>query len=128
IRDETGTIVGIWEVSIGITAYAQRQQKAAEDALGVSEAREAFLLRLSDALRVLAEPVAMQTTACRMVGEHLRVNRCSYGEISGGEVVPRATWGRGDAPPTDRFALGEPSPAATQAVLAGPATAAEALA
>jgi len=121
IRDETGTIVGIWEVSIGITAYAQRQQKAAEDALGESEAREAFLLRLSDALRVLAEPVAMQTTACRMVGEHLRVNRCSYGEISGGEVVPRSTWGRDDAAPTERFALGECSPVPMEDFLAGPA-------
>src|SRR5215468_10465864 len=32
IRDETGAVVGLWEVFIDITAYAERQRKAAEDA------------------------------------------------------------------------------------------------
>src|SRR5260370_11759828 len=78
IRDETGAVVGLWEVFIDITAYAERQRKLAEDAWRETEAREAFLLRLSDALRALAEPFAIQATVCRMMCEHLRVNRCSY--------------------------------------------------
>src|SRR5215470_9288737 len=48
IRDETGAVVGLWEVFIDITAFAERQRKLAEEVLRESEAREAFLLRLSD--------------------------------------------------------------------------------
>jgi PAS domain S-box-containing protein len=119
IRDETGAVVGLWEVFIDITAYAERQRKLAEDALRETEAREAFLLRLSDELRALAEPFAIQATVCRMVGEHLRVNRCSYGEICGEEVVLRSTWGGDDAPLTERFALAEHGTALVEEFLAG---------
>jgi PAS domain S-box-containing protein len=119
IRDETGAVVGLWEVFIDITAYAERQRKLAEDMLRETEAREAFLLRLSDELRALAEPSAIQAAACRMVGEHLRVNTCSYGEICGEEVVLRGTWGRGDAPPTERFAFAEYDAGLVEEFLAG---------
>jgi PAS domain S-box-containing protein len=98
IRDETGAVVGLWEVFIDIAAYAERQRKLAEDTLRETEAREAFLLRLSDEFRALAEPFAIQVTVCRMVGEHLRVSRCSCGEIRGQEVVVRCTWGRETLP------------------------------
>jgi PAS domain S-box-containing protein len=119
IRDETGAVVGLWEVFIDITAYAERQRKLSEDARRETEAREAFLLRLSDALRALAEPFAIQVTACRMVGEHLRVSGCGYGEIYGKEVVLRSTWSGDDAPLTERFALAEYGTALLEEFLAG---------
>jgi PAS domain S-box-containing protein len=119
IRDETGAVVGLWEVFIDITAYAERQRREIEDTLHESEARQAFLLRLSDALRALAEPYAIQATACKMVGEHLRVSRCSYGEICGGDVVLRSTWGRDGVPITERFVLAEFSTALVEEFLAG---------
>jgi PAS domain S-box-containing protein len=119
IRDETGAVVGLWEVSIDITAYAERQRKLAEEAQRESEARESFLLRLSDELRLLAEPRAIQATACRMAGEHLRVNRCSYGEICGEEVVLRGTWDRDVAPTPKRFGLAEFGSALAEESLAG---------
>jgi len=119
IRDETGAVVGLWEVFIDITAYAERQRKLAEDTLRETEAREAFLLRLSDEFRALAEPFAIQATVCRMVGEHLRVSRCSFGEICGEEVVLSCTWGRDGAPPTKRFALAEYGTALVEEFVAG---------
>ena len=119
IRGETGAVVGLWEVFIDITAYAERQRKLAEDARRETEAREAFLLRLSDALRALAEPSAIQATVCRMVGEHLRVTRCTCGEICDGAVVLRGTWGRDDAPLTERFTLPEYSTVLMEEFLAG---------
>jgi signal transduction histidine kinase len=45
-------------------------------------------LRLSDRLRALDDPIAMQRTACTMVGEHLGVNRCMFTEVEGDEFVP----------------------------------------
>lgn len=42
---------------------------------GDSEERQAFLLELSDALRPLADPVAVQEKASRLLGEHLGVDR-----------------------------------------------------
>jgi PAS domain S-box-containing protein len=125
IRDEIGAVVGLWEVFIDITAYAERQRKLAEDTLRESEARELFLLRLSDELRVLAEPHAIPATAVRMVGEYLRVSRCSYGEICGGEVVLRGTWGRDGTPFTERFVLAEFGTAVVEEFLAGRAIAIE---
>jgi PAS domain S-box-containing protein len=118
IRDETGAVVGLWEVFINITAYAERQRKLAEEARRESEERHAFLLRLSDALRVLTEPLAIQATACRMAGEHLGASRCSYGEICGQEVLLRSAWGR-DAGPAERLALAEFGPALVAEFLAG---------
>jgi len=119
IRDETGAVVGLWEVVIDITAFAERQRKLAEDALRESEARQAFLLKLSDELRVIDDPLAIPTTASRMAGEHLGVNRCSYGEICGDEVVLSGAWARDVAPMPERFAFAEFGAALVEEYLAG---------
>jgi PAS domain S-box-containing protein len=49
------------------------------------EARQAFLLKLSDALRPLADPTAVQNVAVRVLGEHLGVERVHYGEVEADE-------------------------------------------
>jgi PAS domain S-box-containing protein len=56
-------------------------RKRAETALRESEERQAFLLKLSDALRPLADPVAIQEAASRMTAEHLDIGRVAYCEI-----------------------------------------------
>jgi PAS domain S-box-containing protein len=58
------------------------ERKLAELALWRSEERQAFLLRLSDAIRPLSEPNEIQSTATRVLGEHLRASRAHYAEIS----------------------------------------------
>jgi PAS domain S-box-containing protein len=57
-------------------------RKRAEEALRESEERQAFLLKLSDALRPLSAPVAIQETASRLLGEYLGVDRVAYGELA----------------------------------------------
>ena len=62
-------------------------RRRAEEALRESEERQAFLLKLSDALRPLNDPVAIQETASRLLGEHLGVDRAAYGELAPGDRI-----------------------------------------
>jgi PAS domain S-box-containing protein len=41
----------------------------------------AYLVKLADALRPLADPVEIQATACRVLAEHLGTERASYAEV-----------------------------------------------
>ncbi|WP_158828279.1 ATP-binding protein [Mucilaginibacter lacusdianchii] len=47
-----------------------------------NEARQAFLLKLSDNIRPLADAAIIQTEAARIIGEHLGVSRVGYGEVT----------------------------------------------
>ena len=51
-------------------------RKKAEVLLRESEERQAFLLRLSDALRPLNDEGEIERTATRLLGEHLQADRC----------------------------------------------------
>src|SRR5580765_4485400 len=62
------------------------------------EQRQAFLLRLSDALRPLSNPLDVQEVAARLLGEHLRVNRVGYAELENREYVIRREYTCGVAP------------------------------
>ena len=64
-----------------------RREARAEEALGRSEGRQAFLRRLNDTIRPLADPARVLDETCRLLGTHLRVNRVCYGEIDGDECV-----------------------------------------
>ena len=59
----------------------------AEEALGRIEDRQAFLRRLSDAIRSLGDPARILAETCRLLGTHLRVERVAYGRISGDDCV-----------------------------------------
>ena len=61
--------------------WAALEQRKAEAALRASEEQLAFLLRLNDALRPLSDPLDVQETAARLLGEHLGVSRVGYAEI-----------------------------------------------
>jgi PAS domain S-box-containing protein len=64
------------EFVIDVTA-----RREAEQDLRRSGERQAFLLKLGDALRPLTYAVEVQETASRVLGEYLRVDRAYYAEI-----------------------------------------------
>ena len=75
------------------------EHRRAEADLRENEERLAFLLRLNDALRPLIDPAAVQQTASRLLGEHLRVARVAYADFErGGTYVIRHEHARGVTP------------------------------
>jgi PAS domain S-box-containing protein len=52
-----------------------------------AERRQRFLLRLSDALRPLADPAVIRSEACRLLGEHLEADWVVYGRIDAARDV-----------------------------------------
>jgi PAS domain S-box-containing protein len=69
IHDEAGHVAGVVCIVHDTTAKV------------LSERRLEFLVRLSDRLRGLNEPVEVITTAQEMLGEHLKTSRVGYGEV-----------------------------------------------
>ncbi|HEY4012082.1 MAG TPA: ATP-binding protein [Polyangiaceae bacterium] len=53
----------------------------AEAALRITEARQALLLKLSDALRTLSDPHEMRQAAIRLLGEHLGLARAYFFDV-----------------------------------------------
>lgn len=64
---------------------------AERSALHAGEERQAFLLKLSDALRPLAEAAAIQNTASRLLAEHFGASHAFYIEVDGPPGDERAT-------------------------------------
>lgn len=62
------------------------------------EAAQAFLLRLSDALRMVGDPHTAMNLAARMLGEFLGLNRVTYAEVQGDETIVRGAYANGVAP------------------------------
>jgi len=67
--------------------WAAGERARVEEGLRRTAARQAFLLRLNDAIRPLADPGRILEKACRLLGTHLGVNRVAYGEIHGDDCV-----------------------------------------
>ncbi|MBC7535340.1 MAG: PAS domain S-box protein, partial [Ferruginibacter sp.] len=53
----------------------------------IEEEKQTYILNLSDAIKELIDPVDIQLTACRILGEHLKVNRVLYGEVMDEEQI-----------------------------------------
>lgn len=79
------------------------ERKCVETKLEESEQRKTFLLKLSDALRHVADPVEVQTITCQLLGEHLNANQVHYGETSGDMVIIHQGWGNGLPPMIGSF-------------------------
>lgn len=62
-------------------------RQRAEAAQREREERQAFMLKLSDALRQLVDPVEILTEAARLLGEHLGADRVLYAEHAGDKVL-----------------------------------------
>jgi len=77
LRRDSGEIAGIFCLGRETTRRVLADQRAR-----AAEQRQAFLLKLSDALRPLSDPVAIQEVAARKLGQHLGASRVAYGEVS----------------------------------------------
>ena len=70
--------------------------------------RQAFFLKLADALRLLDDPQQIKLTATRLLGEQLRVNRVFYADARGGYWLPTKGYETGiDTLPDQPFAMSE---------------------
>jgi PAS domain S-box-containing protein len=67
--------------------WSAAERARAEEALGRSEGRQAFLHRLNDTIRRLADPAQILDEACGLLGTYLGVNRVAYGEIAGDDCT-----------------------------------------
>jgi PAS domain S-box-containing protein len=94
-------------------------RKRTEQALRDSEERQAFLLRLSDALAALADPLAVQAAAARLLGEHLGVDRVTYSELKGGEEMVHREYVHGVASGSGRAPLADLDPSLLEAYRRG---------
>ena len=76
------------------------QLQRVEVALVMSESRHAFLLRLGDALRLLADPMAIQAAANQLLGERLLTDRAYYADIdeAQGDIVVAQNFLRAGVP------------------------------
>lgn len=88
--DGGGAIAGVLVTLFETTRrmQAERRRTEVETTLRKSEERNSFLLKLSDALRQISDPVEVQLEAARILGQHLSANRVAYAEDCGdGETV-----------------------------------------
>jgi PAS domain S-box-containing protein len=69
--------------SYGVVCYFYdlTEIERAKDIIRRTAERDAFLITLADALRPLTNPIKVQITASRVLGEHLGANRVAYFEI-----------------------------------------------
>jgi len=65
------------------------EQKRTETALRASEGFNAFLLKLSDALRPLSDTTAIHATVTRTARQHFAADRCYYNELENGVAIIR---------------------------------------
>lgn len=73
-------------------------RRKAETALRNNEGRQAFLLALSNSLRMLADPIEIQDTVTNLTRDHYRADRCYYCEVEEGNAVIRRDASRSDLP------------------------------
>ncbi len=78
VRDDEGQIVGLYSIGMETTTRVRLERT-----LRAGEARQAYLVRLGDALRTLRDPLAVKSAASRLLGEHLRANRVMYVKVEG---------------------------------------------
>ena len=63
---------------IGAIAQDVTERKLTDETLRQSEERQAFLLKLSDAIRPLDDPAGVREIACRLLGETVGADRVYY--------------------------------------------------
>jgi PAS domain S-box-containing protein len=87
--------------SVADHTWATVERARAERAMRQSEARQKFMLALSDSIRPLSDPAAVKAAASRVLGERLGVNRVIYAEIKGDDWLVAKGYEHGVAPMED---------------------------
>jgi PAS domain S-box-containing protein len=96
VRDESGGVAGVF-----LTIIETTRRLRAEAALRETQARQAFLLHLSDALRPLHDAQAIKLQATRLLGEQLGANRVFYAEVRGDDWLVAKGYEQGVEPLPD---------------------------
>jgi PAS domain S-box-containing protein len=78
---EAFAINELGENMVGVLFNDITERKKAEEILRKSEEKHAFLLRLTDAIRFISDPIEIQQAAARVVGEYLGADNAFYGDI-----------------------------------------------
>jgi len=99
--------------------WGAAERARAEAALGRTESRRAFLRRLNDTIRPLADPRRILAETCRLLGTHLRVERVGYGEIDGDDCVIVGEYADGLPHQPGRFSWGNLGSSRTGEILKG---------
>jgi signal transduction histidine kinase len=95
-------------VSTTHPAFDIEGRKATDVVRAPGREHETFLLRFADAIRSGEDSDELQATACRLLGEHLKVDRVHYGEIrvdEGIAIVGPDYYGPGTSSLTGRYPL-----------------------
>jgi GAF domain-containing protein len=100
-------------------AWGAAERARAETALGRSESRQAFLRRLNDTIRPLADPTRILAETCRLLGVHLRVERVAYGEIEGDDCTIVGEYAEGLPHQPTRFSWANMGSSRTGDILKG---------
>jgi len=95
------------------------ERKQAEERLHRAAKLDAFRISLADALRPLAEPVEVQATAARVLGEYLNANRVAYFEVRGANYVVERDYVNGAAPLAGGYSIDSFGPKLLAAYRAG---------
>jgi PAS domain S-box-containing protein len=82
LDDERGRPYAMLAVTVDLS-----DRKRAEEISRRAAEFDAFRVSLSDALRPLADPIEVQATASRVLGEYLSANRVAYFEVRGADYV-----------------------------------------
>jgi PAS domain S-box-containing protein len=82
LRDAAGRIDSLISVVFDVSEQRRSEEERRQD-----QRRQNFLLQLSDALRMLAEPARIEVEATRILGEFLGANRVAYAEVQNDEIV-----------------------------------------
>lgn len=96
-------------------------QRQVDGALRKGEERQAFLLKCADALRQIADSEKIRETACRLLAEHLRVDRVFCADVEGEEFVVRGDCATSGRPFATRAPIGSLGEAALAAFRGGDA-------
>ncbi len=95
------------------------ERKETERQLRESEERQAFLVRLADTLRPLADPVEVRAEASRVLGEWIGANRVAYFEVQGDEYVVERDYTNAAPSMAGRYHVGSFGPALLAAYRTG---------
>lgn len=99
LADTSWLSVTVSFIGLGPTGHP-RFSFVTEDITGrkYQEQRQAFLLKLSDTLNPVVDPVEMQSTLTCIVRNYFKADRCYYCEIEGNSVIIRRDASREDLP------------------------------
>ncbi len=93
LKNDSGEIYAIIAMTYDITEQIEARKK-----IEASEKQQAFLLKLSDALRPLNNSVDIEEAATKIAMDFMDVDRCFYANIEDGNAIILRDSMRGDLP------------------------------